>query len=168
LLIFTASVFDMKKLLLVFACACCWSAASAQNIGATTAAQLFQSCASGDTTYIINFWATWCMPCVQELPEFSSLYEHYEGKPVKVILVSLDFKEDYPNKLAMFIQRKHLKPEVRWLSETDPNIFVPRVDEAWEGSIPATLIIKPGRFRKFIEGQMTMGQVVKIVDGIGN
>ncbi|MEL6356336.1 MAG: thioredoxin domain-containing protein, partial [Bacteroidota bacterium] len=45
-----------------------------------------------DTTYIVNFWATWCKPCVEELPHFQELNEKYAGQPLRIVLVSLDFK----------------------------------------------------------------------------
>lgn len=145
--------------------ALCGMRASAQQIPAMSMDQVIRSTSSKDTTYIINFWATWCPPCVQELPEFNELYERYKDKPVRVVLVSLDFKNDYPMKLNTFIQRKRLLPEVIWLSDTNPNEFVPKVDNAWEGSIPATIIVNPGKQqRKFIEGQVTKKQVSAIVD----
>ena len=137
-----------------------------QHIAAMNAQDIMHRASSGDTVYIINFWATWCVPCVQELPEFNDLDKRYAGKPVKILLVSLDFKENYPDKLAFFAERKKLTPEIAWLSETDPNAFIPKIDESWEGSIPATLIIMPGRFRKFAEGQVTAGQVARIVDNL--
>ncbi len=139
---------------------------NAQEIKAMNSADIMKFAASADTVYIINFWATWCAPCVQELPEFNDLDKHYAGKPVKILMVSLDFKDAFPYKLQGFVTRKRLSPQVAWLSETDPNIFIPKIEEAWEGSIPATLVIRPGRGRKFIEGQVTTGQVMKIVDGM--
>ncbi|GAA4463182.1 hypothetical protein GCM10023093_11080 [Nemorincola caseinilytica] len=143
---------------------CCGARAHAQ-IPAMSMDQVIRSTSSKDTTYIINFWATWCAPCVQELPEFNELHKRFEGRPVRVLLVSLDFKSDYPMKLNTFIQRKRLLPQVIWLSDTDPNVFVPKVDAAWEGSIPATIIVNPSRQqRRFIEGQVTEKQVAAIVE----
>jgi len=140
--------------------------AGAQQILAYNASDIIKRASSADTVYIINFWATWCMPCVQELPEFNDLTAHYKGKPVKVLLVSLDFKEDYPRKLASFVERKRMLPEVAWLSDTDPNIFIPKIEPDWQGSIPATLIIQPGKYRKFIEGQISAAQVSGLVDNL--
>jgi hypothetical protein len=79
--------------------------------------------------------------------------------------VSLDFREDYPMRLGVFLQRKKITPPVIWLSDTNPNEFVPRVDESWEGSIPATLIIHNGKgYRKFVEGQVTERQIATVAD----
>ncbi|HEV7230574.1 MAG TPA: TlpA disulfide reductase family protein [Bacteroidia bacterium] len=92
-----------------------------------------------DTLYVVNFWATWCGPCVAELPEFNRLDSAWHGKPVKIVLVSLDFPEAWPVKLAEFIQKKKISPEVLWLDEKDANYFIPLISEKWNGSIPATL-----------------------------
>jgi thiol-disulfide isomerase/thioredoxin len=96
---------------------------------------------SPDTTFVVNFWATWCAPCVQELPEFGKLEEKYAGQKVKVLLVSMDFVEDYEKKLLSFIQTKNIKPEVMLLDEVNANYFIPLLDDRWTGSLPCTLII---------------------------
>ena len=139
--------------------------AVAQSIPAMSMEEVIKRSSSKDTTYIINFWATWCAPCVEELPVFNKLYQRYADKPVKVLLVSLDFKQDYPMKLNTFLLRKSIKPEVIWLSDTNPNVFVPKVDNTWEGSIPATVVVRPATGdKKFIEGQVTEKQITSIVD----
>ena len=74
-------------------------------------------------------------------------------------------KDDYPYKLEGFVQRRRILPQVAWLSESDPNSFIPQIDKSWEGSIPATLIIAPrSNFKKFIEGTITQKRITKIVD----
>jgi thiol-disulfide isomerase/thioredoxin len=157
----------MKKLLFVLAIAVFSINAGAQNIPAYSADEIIAHTSAKDTIYIINFWATWCVPCVQELPEFNALYDRYSGMPVKILMVSLDFKEDYPYKLARFLERKKLKPAVAWLSDTDPNVFIPKIDNSWQGSIPATVIVAPGKqFKQFIEGQVTEKQIRKIINGL--
>jgi thiol-disulfide isomerase/thioredoxin len=156
----------MKNLILVL-CLLSITTARAQHIAAYSADDVIHRTSSKDTVYIINFWATWCAPCVQELPEFNTLQEHYAQQPVKVLLVSLDFKEDHTFRLEGFIAKKHLEPEVVWLSDTDPNVFIPKIEPSWEGSIPATIIVAPGKpFKKFIEGQVTERQVAGIVDKV--
>ena len=60
---------------------------------------------SSDTTYIVNFWATWCKPCVAELPEFEKLHTESKDKKIKVLLVSMDFKEELDKKLKTFLEK---------------------------------------------------------------
>lgn len=96
-----------------------------------------------NTTYVVNFWATWCAPCVKELPYFEQL--NSENKNVKVLLVSLDFKAQFESKLLPFLERKSIKSEVVLLTDKDYNTWLPKVDKDWSGSIPATLIIKNGK-----------------------
>lgn len=96
-----------------------------------------------NTIYVVNFWATWCAPCVKELPHFERL--NTENKKVKVVLVSLDFKDQFEAKLLPFIKRKNIKSEVVLLTDKDYNTWLPKVDKDWSGSIPATLIIKNGK-----------------------
>jgi thiol-disulfide isomerase/thioredoxin len=97
--------------------------------------------AVNDTTYIINFWATWCAPCVKELPVFDTIANKFAGKPVKVILVSLDFPKDVVGKLPNFIEKKGIKQEVLFLDELYENEWIPKVDSTWQGNIPATWIV---------------------------
>ncbi len=96
---------------------------------------------NSDTTYIVNFWATWCVPCVKELPAFDSIRDLYINKKVKMILVSMDFKEDLKTKLLPFLNTHHIKSEVVLLDEVNGNYFIPKVSSEWTGAIPATLIV---------------------------
>ena len=64
---------------------------------------------SSDTLYVVNFWATWCKPCVAELPHFEELYEKYKDQKVKVLLVSLDFKNQVASRLAPFMRERNLQ-----------------------------------------------------------
>lgn len=93
-----------------------------------------------DTTYIVNFWATWCKPCVAELPEFDSINRTYKGKKVKVLLVTMDF-DDKVAKVDSFLVARKITSEVLLLNETNGNYFIPRISEKWSGALPATLII---------------------------
>lgn len=124
-----------------------------------------QRLSNKDTTYIVNFWATWCGPCVKELPQFDKLHQMYQGKPVKVIMASFDFKDAYPEKLASYISKKNLLPEVVWWSETDANEFIPKIDNAWSGGLPATLIVNAGhKYHTFIERPVTAEEIAKMVE----
>src|ERR1043165_9792442 len=80
-----------------------------------------------DTTYVVNFWATWCSPCVKELPDIDSINKAYSGRNVKVLLVTMDFKEDMQSKVIQFLQKKKLSSEVLLLDEVNGNYFIPKI-----------------------------------------
>ena len=101
-----------------------------------------------DNTYVINFWATWCAPCIKELPYFEQL--HKDNPKVKVILVSLDSRKDLEKKLIPFVAKKQLTAEVILLSDKDYNAWLNKIDDSWSGAIPATLIIS-GKRKLFAE-----------------
>jgi len=92
-----------------------------------------------NNVYVINFWATWCAPCVKELPYFEKL--NADNTNVKVILVSLDSRKDLEKKLIPFLERKKITSKVVMLSDKDYNTWLNKIDQNWSGSIPATLII---------------------------
>ncbi|MFK7782325.1 TlpA family protein disulfide reductase [Psychroserpens sp.] len=102
-----------------------------------------------DKTYVVNFWATWCAPCVKELPYFEKLNTLY-SEDVKVILVSLDFPSKYETKLKPYIKNKNLQSKVVALNDVDSNSWIPKVDESWTGAIPATVIFNKNK-REFYE-----------------
>ncbi|MDO5980016.1 TlpA disulfide reductase family protein [Flavivirga spongiicola] len=107
-----------------------------------------------DKIYVINFWATWCAPCVKELPYFEKLNSQYNDKNVEVILVSLDFPHLYESKLKPFIKKRKLKSKVIALDDVDMNSWIPKVNKDWSGSIPATIIYKNDD-NKFFEQSFT-------------
>lgn len=114
---------------------------NAQKIPSYSADNLNARISGNDTIYVVNFWATWCVPCVKELPAFNMIQSLYKDKPVKVILVSFDFKEQYPAKLTAWIAKKKLQPEVVWFNETSPTEYIPKIAPEWEGGLPATILI---------------------------
>ena len=105
-------------------------------------------------TYVVNFWATWCAPCVKELPYFEELRSNYKGKDVEVLLVSLDFPRKYETKLKPFIKEKNLKSLVIAFDDVDQNTWIPAINENWSGAIPATIIYN-NNGRKFYERSFT-------------
>lgn len=100
-----------------------------------------------DTTYVINFWATWCIPCVKELPYFEQLNTKYQDNKVKVVLVSLDFTK---KQVIAFSEKKSLQSKIVLLSDSKTNSWIDKVDPSWSGAIPITLFIK-GNKRMFYE-----------------
>ena len=105
---------------------------------------------SADTTYVINFWATWCAPCVKELPYFEELNAQNKDKPVKVVLVSLDFKSRVETGVIPLVKKKNIQSEVVVLADGKASEWIDQVDSSWSGAIPATVIIKNNK-RYFYE-----------------
>lgn len=107
-----------------------------------------------DKVYVVNFWATWCAPCVKEMPYFEKLGQEYKNDNVEVLFVSLDFPHVYESKLKPFIKDKNIQSKVVALNDVDMNTWIPKVDENWSGSIPATFIYK-NDISKFYEQTFT-------------
>ena len=109
---------------------------------------------------VVNFWATWCAPCVKELPQFDELLNQHQSKNLKVVLVSFDFVEQLEKKVIPFIERKKIKSEIVLLDETDYNSFIDKIDPSWSGAIPATLMInnRTGK-RVFFEKEFKEGEL---------
>ncbi|MBK6291659.1 MAG: TlpA family protein disulfide reductase [Candidatus Kapabacteria bacterium] len=111
-----------------------------------TLVDLEQRFANGkDTTYVVNFWATWCKPCVEELPSFDKLARRVSGSPVVVLLVSLDSPSDLKTKVIPFLRKKAYACETVLLDEQKPHLWIDKVDPTWSGAIPATLFVKNGQ-----------------------
>lgn len=112
--------------------------------------------ANNDTVYVVNFWATFCKPCIAEIPDFIRIVDKYKTKKVKLLLVSLDLPSYYPAKIADFAKKNNYKTNIAWLNETDADRFCPMIDSRWSGAIPATIIVnnKTG-YRKFVEDQIS-------------
>ncbi|MGI8892860.1 MAG: TlpA family protein disulfide reductase [Bacteroidia bacterium] len=96
---------------------------------------------TNDTTYIINFWATWCKPCIEELPYFLQLENELINQPFKFLFISLDDSKYRESRVIPFAEKNKMN-NVFILEDKDPNEWIPRVSEEWTGSIPATLIIR--------------------------
>ncbi len=123
--------------------------------------------ADTDTIYVLNFWATWCGPCVAELPAFEKLNEKYAAQKVKVVLISTDFKRNVESKLKPFVKRKNLRSQVVFMDEPNANVYVNLINPEWSGAIPATLIIskKKGK-RLFFEKQMNFRELEELLQSI--
>jgi thiol-disulfide isomerase/thioredoxin len=118
---------------------------------------------ANDTLYIINFWATWCKPCVQELPYFERIGKEYEDRQLKVVLVSLDFRPQIEGQLIPFMIKNKLRSEVLVLHDPDANAWIEQVDPAWTGAIPATLFIRNTE-KSFYEKSFTYDELKQIVE----
>ena len=117
---------------------------------------------TSDKTYVVNFWATWCAPCIKELPYFEQMNSSFSDEGVEVILVSLDFPNKYESHLKPFIIEKNIKSKVLALNDVDSNSWIKKVSVDWTGAIPATLIYNKDK-RQFYERTFTYDELEKEV-----
>jgi thiol-disulfide isomerase/thioredoxin len=111
-----------------------------------------------DEVYVVNFWATWCQPCVEELPHFESINTTYKHKGVNVILASLDFPKMIESRLFPFIDDNDIQSEVIHINDPDFNSWISRVDKNWSGAIPVTVIYNKDK-RIFYEKVFTLEEL---------
>jgi thiol-disulfide isomerase/thioredoxin len=120
------------------------------------------SAKQNDTLYVVNFWATWCDPCVHEIPYFQKVYNKLSTRKVKMIFVSLNAVRELA-KVQQFADSKNLLPEVLVLNGGNPNNWIDKVDSSWSGSIPATVLYKHGKKLYFHEGELTEESLTSIL-----
>lgn len=138
-------ILNIKRILTLFAFLFSLSTFSQKKIPVYKIADLQKRIENNnDTLYIVNFWATWCKPCVAELPDFEKINQEYKTQKVKVVLVSLDFKEDMKKRVLPFLKKNKYKTETVILDETDGS-FIDKISKDWSGAIPGTLFIKNGQ-----------------------
>lgn len=144
-------------------------ASSAQEIKEMSIDELESYIGSREGSAVINFWATWCAPCIEEMPWFNKIVPEYRGDKNELIFVSLDSKRAYPEQIKTMINKHQLKATFIWLNETNADIFCPRIDAKWGGSIPATLFVNhKNNYRKFIEDQMSPTELRKQLRALNN
>ena len=115
-----------------------------------------------DTVYVVNFWATWCGPCIKEIPYFEQLGVKYRDSNLKIIMVSLDMPNQIESKLIPFIEKNNMKNDVLLLDDPNFNSWIPVVDKEWTGAIPATLIYSKS-IREFNAKELTFIELEEIV-----
>ncbi|QLH33092.1 MAG: TlpA family protein disulfide reductase [Cyclobacteriaceae bacterium] len=144
-------------------------AASAQTINQIKLKDLQKLLTTkSDRVQVINFWATWCAPCVKEIPLFEKLRS--DNSNVDITLVSMDFDLDPdPAKVERFVTRKALKNKVVILAETDPNSWIDKIDKSWSGALPATLVVntQTGK-RKLVQKELHEGDLEKLITEVSN
>jgi thiol-disulfide isomerase/thioredoxin len=111
---------------------------------------------------IFNFWATFCKPCIEEIPYFQELAKKYEAAGVRLVLVNLDAPEEYPARIQAIAQKFKMTAPIAYLDESNADLFCPAVDKKWSGAIPASLFVntKTG-YRQFYEDQLSREELEK-------
>jgi thiol-disulfide isomerase/thioredoxin len=160
----------MKKVVIILFLALNGAVANAQQAPVIKLEKLQELIHSKDEKILVlNFWATWCGPCIAELPLFETLNASGR-KDIEVALVSLDMDLDPdPEKVYKFISRKKLRSPVYVLDESDPNSWIDKIEQEWSGALPATIVINrlTGK-RKFVGKELHQGDLEKLIAEVKN
>jgi thiol-disulfide isomerase/thioredoxin len=138
-----------------------------QEIKAVKIIDIEKIIAESKTPLIINFWATFCKPCIEEIPYFQEEVKKHKKDSVQLLLVSIDLTEQFPAAISSFVKKRKFTAPVIWLDETNADYFCPKVDPKWSGAIPASLFVnnKTG-YRKFFEEQLSHERLKKEIMAI--
>ena len=148
---------SLALFLVVLACSCVWLN---KRVEVVTYDQLQKQAKikQNDTLYVINFWATWCAPCVKEIPFFEEASKKFSADKVKIIYVSLNSVKEL-SKVENFTITKNIQNRVLLLNAPNPNDWIDKIDSSWTGAIPATVIYKNGKKVLFKEGDFTQEEI---------
>jgi len=145
----------MKKLLFLLSFLMVLQLVSAQEIKKIKMDELIKMIDTSKIPLVINFWASWCGPCVREIPWFEKNVAAMADKKIKLVLVSIDFPDDYPKNIQAFARKNGYHSEIVWLNETNTEEFCPKIDKSWDGSIPVTLMVNnKKKYRQFFSHQL--------------
>ncbi len=118
-----------------------------------------------DTLRVVNFWATWCAPCVKELPYFEGIRRTHSAEKLSVLLVSLDDRADLTTKVKPFLRRRKVQSRVFLLDETDPNVWIDQIAPEWSGALPMTLMLNgQKKIRRFIGKAIEESELQSIIN----
>lgn len=132
------------------------SGGATQEISRVKITDLQNIISESKTPLVITFWATFCLPCIEEIPYFQAEIKKHKKDSVRLLLVSLDMEEFYPSRIRTFAVKQKFTAPILWLDESNADYFCPKIDPAWSGAIPATLFINNvNGYRKFIEDQIS-------------
>jgi len=125
---------------------------NAQQVTSVKITELEKTIKESRTPLIVNFWATFCVPCLEEIPYFQDITGQYKAKNVSLLFVSLDMKQAYPVKVNEMARRLKLVYPVVWLDETNADYFCPKIDTSWTGGMPSSLFVNNATgYHKFFE-----------------
>jgi len=140
---------------------------NAQEVKAIKITELAKTIKESKTPLIVNFWATFCVPCIQEIPYFQELTQKYKSNDVSLIFVSLDLKKAYPIEVNEMAKKLKLVFPVVWLDETNADYFCPKIDTSWTGGMPSSLFVNNATaYHKFYEEQLSKEKLEREIEAM--
>ncbi len=89
---------------------------------------------------LVNFWASWCKPCVSEFPELVKLYKNYKDKGFQLVFISLDDATDIDKAVKPFLEKQGVDFTTYYNKFAKPEDLIDYIDKNWQGAIPSTYI----------------------------
>jgi len=155
-------IFEHMKNVLVIAFLLLAAVVHSQDVKSIKITDLEKTIKESKTPLIVNFWATFCVPCLEEIPYFQDITEQYKAQNVSIVFVSLDMKEAYPAKVNQMAKRLKLIYPVVWLNETNADYFCPKIDTSWTGGMPSSLFVNSlTGYHKFFERPLSKEELQK-------
>lgn len=114
---------------------------SIDNIDASSANELMKN--KTNKLIMINLWATWCVPCVEEFPDLVTMNRMYRDRDFKMITISMDAMKDKDKALA-FLKKKESSSQNYIYSGDSKYKLIDAIDPKWQGALPYTILIEPG------------------------
>lgn len=158
----------MKKLLLIIAFSFSISVGFSQEIKIVKIDELKKIYVKPfDTTYVVNFFASWCGPCIMEIPILNKFNDEHKNTNIKLIYVSVD-NLVATKKLQKLVNKMKIQAPVYLLNESSDFSWLPLIDKRWQGSIPATMIVNNKKnVKAFFETPMEKGQLEFYLQKLG-
>ena len=156
------------RLLTIFSFVLCLMGglSQAQDVKVIKYEQLFEMVQQPtDQLIVVNFWATWCGPCVKEMPHFVEVNEKYADNPnFKLIFVSMDRAKSIES-VKQFVKDYKINAEVVLLDDNKRmNEWIPKVDNSWSGNIPVTVLYQNQEKVHFVGSDMAKAELEKLIE----
>jgi thiol-disulfide isomerase/thioredoxin len=116
---------------------------------------------------VLNIWATWCLPCMEEFPSLMRITDTYDTNKVEVVGISIDYADEIPSKVIPFLKKNKIPFRMYLAQFSSQEQFINSLKRSWNGAIPATFIYdRNGRQKIALIGEQSFEQFQSSIDKI--